>query len=127
MKSLAWLVALFVLAAGFAGILVPEKVLGLRALEASQLGLLIVSVIRIAIGVVLIMSAPATRAPKVLQIAGALMLGAGLATPLFGVDRTRAVLTWEAAQGAPLMRGLGAFVLVLGGLLTFVLTPRKTA
>jgi hypothetical protein len=127
MKSLAWLVAAFVLVAGVAAIVIPDRVLGLRALEASQLGLLIVAVIRIAIGVVLIMSAPATRLPKVLQMVGALMLGAGLATPLFGVDRTRAVLAWEAAQGPALMRALGVAVVALGGGLTFALTPRKPA
>jgi hypothetical protein len=127
MKPLAWLVALFALAAGITMIVAPEWTIGLRSIIATQAGLLVVAVIRIAIGVVLIMAAPGTRAPKLLQMAGALALGAGLATPLFGVDRTKAVLEWEAAQGAPLMRGLGAFVIVLGGLLSFVLTPRKRA
>jgi len=127
MKSLAWLVALFVLAAGVADIVAPDMVLGLRSFIASQLGLLAVAVIRITMGVILIMAAPATRAPKPLQIVGALLLGAGLATPLFGVDRTKAVLEWEAAQGPALIRGLGVFVIALGGLLAFALTPRARA
>src|SRR5437016_1856363 len=103
MKSLAWLVALFALAAGVADIVAPDMVLGLRSFVGSQLGLLAVAVIRITIGVILIMAAPGTRAPKVLQIVGALLLGAGLATPLFGVERTKAVLEWEAAQGTALI------------------------
>ena len=127
MKWLAWLVALFVLAAGVADIVAPDMVLGLRSFIGSQLGLLVVAVIRITIGVILIMAAPGTRAPKVLQIVGALLLGAGLATPLFGVDRTRAVLEWEATQGAMLIRCVGVVAIGLGGLLSFWLTPPKNA
>jgi hypothetical protein len=127
MKSLAWLVALFVLAAGVIAIVMPDRVIGLTSIAATPLGLLVVAVVAIAIGVVLIMVAPATRAPKPLQAAGALLLGAGLLTPLFGVDRTRAVLEWEAAHGASLMRAIGAVVVALGGFLTFALGARKPA
>ncbi len=127
MKSLAWLLAVFVLAAGAVALVAPDRVLALRSLMETQTGLLAASVIRITIGVVLIMAAPASRVPKVLQIAGAVMLGAGLATPLFGIDRTRAVLEWEARQGPALMRAVGVLVLALGGFLGFALTSRKTA
>jgi uncharacterized membrane protein len=127
MKYLAWLVAAFVLAAGVAYIAVPDSVLGLRTFIATQLGLLVVSVIRVVIGVVLIMSAPSTRAPKLFQVAGAVLLGAGLATPLFGVERTKAVLDWEAMQGPLLIRALGVLVIAIGATLAFALTPRKTA
>ena len=127
MKPLAWLVTVFALAAGVALIVAPEWMIGLRSLVATQAGLLVIAVVRIAIGVVLIMGAPGTRAPKLLQIAGAILLGAGLATPLFGVERTKAVMEWEAAQGPVLIRTIGGIVIVLGGLLAFSLTPRKTA
>ena len=125
MKYLAWLVAVVVLAAGVVLVAAPEFMIGLRSLIATQTGLLAIATLRIAIGVVLIMSAPATRVPKVLQVVGAIMLGAGLATPLFGVERTKAVLEWEAAHGPALMRAVGAAVVVLGGLLMFALTPRS--
>jgi hypothetical protein len=124
MKYLAWLVAAFVLVAGVAGIVAPDRVLALRALMATQTALLMIAIVRIAIGVVLIFTAPASRAPKLLQVAGALLLGAGLATPLFGVERTKAVLEWEAMQGPALMRGLGVVIVGLGVGLAFALTPR---
>ena len=60
-----------------------------------------------------------------LQAAGGLMLLAGMATPLFGVERTRAVLAWEAAQGPWLIRLTGVIVIALGGLLTIALRPRQ--
>src|SRR4051812_2006016 len=99
MKVLAWLIAAFVVLAGLAELIAPDRVMGLRSLAGTQIGLLVIAVIRSAIGVVLIMAAPRTRAPKLLQVAGAVLLGAGLATPLFGVERTKAVLEWEAMQG----------------------------
>jgi len=40
MKYPAWLVALFVLAAGAACVVAPDRVIGLRGLAASQAGLL---------------------------------------------------------------------------------------
>src|SRR5262245_57027663 len=99
MKYLAWLVAAFMIAAGVAAITVPEAILSLRSLAATQGALLVFAALRIALGVVFIMTAPASRTPRTLQAAGAVVLLAGLATPLFGVERTKAVLAWEAAQG----------------------------
>jgi len=125
MKYLAWCIAVVVLLAGITGIVAPDRLLSVRGLAATQAGLLAVSVARVAIGVVLIMTAPHSRAPKMLQIAGAAVLLAGLATPLFGVERTRAVLDWEAAQGATLIRVGSVIVVAIGGLLAMALTPRR--
>jgi len=125
MKYLAWAVAGLILCAGLLGIVAPEQLLALRHLIASQTGLLVVAVIRIAIGVVLIMNAPASRAPKLLQYAGGLVLLAGLATPLFGVERTRAVLDWEAAQRPAFVRLAGVAIVAMGGVFAVLLTPRR--
>ena len=125
MKYLAWCIAVVVVLAGITGIVAPDRLLSVRGLAATQAGLLAVSVARVAIGVVLIMTAPHSRAPKMLQIAGAAVLLAGLATPLFGVERTRAVLDWEAAQGATLIRVGSVIVVAIGGLLAMALTPRR--
>jgi len=125
MKFLAWLVALFVIAIGLTELVAPERMFGLGALVATQAGLLAVSVVRIASGVVLIMIAPRTRMPKVLQVVGAIVLGAGLATPLFGVDRTKAVLAWEQAQGPTMARIGGAVAVAIGAVLAFALTSRN--
>src|SRR5436853_6440674 len=104
MKYLGWLVAALVIIVGAAAIVWPDSLSGLRSFAATQLGLLTIATVRIAIGVILIMSAPASRTPKVLQVFGAVALLAGLATPFFGVERTRAVLDWETAQGPALRR-----------------------
>jgi uncharacterized membrane protein len=124
MKYLAWLLAAFIVATGVAGIVAPDTILSLRSLAATQGALLVFGALRVAIGIVLVMAAPRSRAPRTLQAVGAVVLLAGLATPLFGVERTRAVLAWEAAQGRSLIRFGGAIVVTLGGLLTLALRPR---
>jgi len=127
MKYLAWFPAALVVAAGVAGLVAPDTILSLRSLAATQGALVVFAAVRVAIGVLLIMAhgAPRSRAPRTLQIAGAVLLLVGLATPLFGVERTRAVLAWEAAQGPSLIRLGGAIVVVLGGLLAVALRPLR--
>ena len=127
MKYLAWIVALFVIAVGVTGIIAPDRLFSLGSLVATPAGLLVIAVIRITIGIVLIMTAPASRMPRTFQLLGGAVLLAGLVTPLFGVERTKAVLAWEAAHGTVWLRIGGALALAIGGFLTFALTPRKSA
>ena len=126
MKYLSWLLVAFVVAVGVTAIVAPDMILSLRSLAATQGALLVFGALRVAIGVVLIMTAPASRAPRTLQAAGALLLLAGLATPLFGVERTKAVLAWEAEQGPWLIRLGGTIVVALGGLLMVAFRPRRS-
>ena len=125
MKYLAWTLAAFVVAAGVAAIVIPGTIFNLRSLAGTQVALLVFGTLRAAMGIVLIMAAPNSRAPRMLQAAGGLLLLAGMATPLFGVERTRAVLAWEAAQGLWLIRVTGVIVVALGGLLAIALRPRQ--
>ena len=54
------------------------------------------------------------------------VLLAGLATPLFGVERTRAILDWESTQGTALIRIVAGLVLAIGGFIAFaVATGRR--
>jgi hypothetical protein len=127
MKYLAWLVALLVIAAGLTGIVAPDRLMNLRWYVATPAGLFGIAALRIGIGVVLIMVAPVSRAPKTLQTCGALMLLAGLVTPLFGVERARAVLDWEAAQRPALIRLVAALVVAIGGFFALALRPAVKA
>lgn len=127
MKYLAWIVALFAITVGLTGIVAPDRLLGLRSLVATQGALYVIGAIRMAFGVVLIMAAAGSRVPKTLRIVGAVMMLAGLSTPMFGIERTKVVMEWEVAQGPAFMRIVGVVVLALGGLLIFALIPSKGA
>jgi hypothetical protein len=119
MRYLAWVVALLFAIVGIAGLIAPDWVMSLRWIAASQGGLLGIAVLRSAIGIVLIMAAPRSRAPKILQTFGALL-------PLFGVARSKAVLDWEAAQGPALVRAWALLVIVLSGALAFTMRPARS-
>jgi hypothetical protein len=62
-----------------------------------------------AMGLVLIMFAPSSRAPKMLRLIGAVMCLQGLVPQFYSVSRAHARLEWEAELGATLLR-VGAFV-----------------
>src|SRR5678816_2680466 len=79
----------------------------------------VITALRVGIGLVLIKVARISRAPRTLRALGAVVIVAGLATPLFGVERSRAVLDWAATQGTALMLVEGCVALALGAFLAF--------
>jgi uncharacterized membrane protein YwaF len=60
-------------------------------------GLYAIAVLRIAIGLVFVFAAPASRAPRTLRVFGLVVIIAGLMTPWFGVTRAQATLNWVAS------------------------------
>src|SRR5215204_1903684 len=83
-------------------------------------GLYVIAVLRIVIGLVFVLAASASRAPRTLRVLGSIVIIAGLATPWFGVVRARAALDWFASAG-PLFVRLDAVVgMVLGSFLVYV-------
>lgn len=128
MRSIALLVALLIMVAGLAGILAPDGLLALERYVVTPAGLWVVAALRVGIGIVLILVARDSRAPRTLRALGVVVIVAGLATPLFGVERSRAVFDWAASQGTALMRVAGCLGLAIGGFLAFaVATARRPA
>ena len=72
----------------------------------------------------LILAARESRGPGILRAIGAVVLVAGLATPVFGVEAARARLDWEAAH-ATVFRVEGAAFVCLGGLIVSALRPDR--
>ena len=125
MKPAVVIVALWVICAGIAGVVAPQSVMPLRRYVLTPGGLLALASIRIAIGVLFIMVAPRSRVPRILRALGGFLLLAGLVTPLFGVERARAIADWEAAQSLTLIRTVATLITVLGALLVFAVSGRR--
>jgi hypothetical protein len=107
-------VALFGITVGIAGLVSPDGVTAVRRLYfATSAGLYAAAGVRVAMGLVVVLCAPASRAPKTLRALGAVVCMQGLAASLFGPDRARAILEWEAMQGTALLRA-GASVAITG-------------
>ena len=123
MRSAAWLVAVFTIIVGITGLVDPDRMTTVRRLYfATPVGLYAAGAVRVAMGLVVILCAPASRAPKTLRVLGALMCMQALVATLLGPDRARAVLEWETMQGTALLRVGAAVALATGCFLVFAVS-----
>lgn len=122
MRIAVLLVALFTIAVGVLGIVSPERGTAIRRQYfGAPGGIYAAGAIRVAMGLVVILGAAASRAPKTLRALGAVMCMQGLSAVLLGPDRARAVLEWEAVH-TTLLRVGAAVALAAGGFMTFAVT-----
>jgi len=124
MRSLALLIALFVMLVGITGVVAPDGLIAIGRYVVTPAGLYAIGALRVAIGLVFILVASISRAPRTLRVVGAIVLVAGLATPLFGVERTRAVFEWELTYGTTLIRAGACVALIIGGFIAFAVAAR---
>ena len=123
MRSAALLVAVFTIMVGIVGLISPDSGTTARRLYfATPVGLYAAGVVRLAMGLVVILYAHASRAPKTLLALGVLMCMQALAATLLGPDRARAVLEWETMQGTALLRVGAAVALAAGCFLAFAVS-----
>jgi len=110
---------LLILASAFT-IAVPDLRLSLERSLMTPAGLYAIGALRIAIGLGFMLAAPASRAPRTIRVFGLIVIIAGLSTPLFGVARALAILSW-LASASPLLMRLDAVVgIAFGGFLVYV-------
>ena len=122
----ALLVGVFTIVVGIVGIISPESGTAVRRLYfATPVGLYAAGALRVAMGLVLILYAPASRAPKTLRALGAVMCMQALAATLLGPDRARAVLEWETIQGTALLRVGAAVAVAAGAFITFAVSGNR--
>ena len=126
MRIAALLLALFTILVGLVGLVSPDSLMTIRRLYfATPVGLYAAGAVRIAMGVVLILCAPASRTPRTLRALGAVVCMQGLAALLFGPDRARAILEWEAMHTA-LLRAGSLVAAAVGGFVAFAVAKRSS-
>jgi hypothetical protein len=122
----ALLVALFTIVVGIVGLVSPDSVTTVRRLYfATPARLYAAGAVRVAMGLVVILCGPASRAPTTLRALGAVMCMQGLAATLLGPDRARAILEWETMQETALLRVGAAVALAAGGFIAFAVTGHR--
>jgi hypothetical protein len=122
----AWLVALFTIVVAIVGLISPDSVTAVRRLYfATPAGLYAAGALRLTMGLVVILCAPNSRAPKTLRALGAVMCMQGITATLLGPDRARAVLEWETTQGTALLRLGAAVALAAGVFLAFAVSGHR--
>jgi hypothetical protein len=127
MKLLTVVIGVFIVVIGLIGVIVPSALLRAADYATTPIGLYAAAAIRIGIGIVLMLVAPTTRTPKLIRVFGGIAVVAGVITAFVGVDRARAILVWETAQGTILIRLSALLALVFGSFIVFAVTSRRAA
>ena len=128
MRLLGLVIGALVILVSAISLAVPDLKLSLERSAMTPTGLYAIAVLRIAIGLVFVCVAPASRAPRTLRVLGLVVIIAGLMTPWFGVTRAQATLNWVASAGPLLMRLDAVVGMALGGFLMYVFrTPTQRA
>jgi hypothetical protein len=123
----ALIVAVVTVAVGIVGLMSPDSLTTVRRLYfATSAGLYAAGAVRAAMGLVVILCAPGSRAPKTLRALGAVMCMQALAATLLGPDGARAILEWETKQGTALLRVGAAVALAAGGFVAFAVSGHRT-
>ena len=120
MRIAALLVALFTIVVSTVGIVSPDSGMTLRRLYfATPSRFYAAGAVRIAMGLVLILAASISRWPRTLRALGAVMCLQAIAAHLFGLERARAIMEWEAMQGIALLRAGAVVALAASGFIVF--------
>jgi hypothetical protein len=132
LKTLAFAVGLCILTVGAIGILAPPVMLGFARhfLTTGASGFSAITVIRVAFGIVLILVAPASRAPRGLRVLGYAIVILGIVTglaSLVAMDRARGSIEWWLRQGQGVVRLTGLPLVALGGFVAYACAPVRRA
>ena len=120
-------IALLSIVVGIAGIASPDGGMTLRRLCFATPGLFYAVVaVRSAMGLGLILAAASSRWPRTLRALAAVVCLQGVAATLFGLERARAIMEWEAMQGTALLRAGAVVALATGGFVAFAVTKRPS-
>jgi hypothetical protein len=127
-KLLAMALGLIVAAIGVLGVAAPSVLLEFgRSLQTTN-ALYSVAAVRVMFGAILLWVAPVSRTPKILRVLGVSIIIAGVFTPFFGVERSRAIFDWWSTQGSFFTRAWAIVAVVFGLFIVYaVASPRRSA
>jgi hypothetical protein len=124
-KSLAFVIGLCIVAVGAIGIVAPSALIWFAERFSAPVDWYAVSAFRAAFGVLLLVVAKDSRAPRALRVVAFVPLLAALSMPFVGVERARAIVDRWALQGAGIVRLTVIPVLALGGFVAYACAPAR--
>ncbi|MDH3818471.1 MAG: hypothetical protein OES21_07645 [Myxococcales bacterium] len=118
--------AAFTALIGVWGVFVPSRLITFAARFGTARGLWFAAGIRVVLGLALWFAAPASRAPLLLQVLGAIALVAGLMLPFIGLERFKALLDWWTQLSPVAIRVSAVFSIAFGAAVLWALMPSAT-
>ena len=122
MRYVLLTIGVIVVLLGIAGVVQPEILVSIGRLAVTSTGLWVLGAVRVSIGFVVILSAPASRTPRTLRVLGIVVLIAGLITPFLSVEWTRSMLDREVSLGPAFMRALAGGVAAAGAFFIYAVS-----
>ncbi len=130
LRALAVVIGSLICAFAAAGIIVPSVLVWIAERSVTPGVYYVIAVVRVAVGLVLISVASASRAPKTLRVLGGVILVAGIATAVTGlaaIERGRAFVDWWLRQGSGMARLTCILLLAVGGFVAYACAPSRRA
>lgn len=121
---IAW--GVLVMCFGVWAVVQPFSLTQIADLFLTRGGLWAAVALRVAFGVLLWMSAPASRMPRTLRVLGALFVLGGLVLPVVGLERMQGIAEWGAGQDGSVLRVVALMAVGLGAFIVWSMWPRKS-
>lgn len=125
LKIVATLMSLSIAGLGILGLVAPDVLLEFGRSLLVPPALYGVAAVRVAFGALLILVATQSRMPRTLRVIGAVIVVAGILTPLFGIERIGEVFGWISAQASFLVRAVAVLPLGIGLFFVFALNSHR--
>lgn len=125
MKRFAFAIGLLMILLALTGLFWPEALAQVGHYSFTSTGLYVVAIIRLVIGVVLFLAAPASRAPTTLRILGVLVCVAGVAAAIITIERADLLMEWWIGHGIGFIRIAAVVVLAVGSFIAYATAPRR--
>lgn len=125
MKTLAFAIALLIIFLGLTGLFWPDALLSVGRYSFTSVGIYVVAIARVAIGLVLFLAAPASRAPKALRVIGVIACVAAVLVAFISIERAQELMNWWSANGMGFIRIAAVAVLLLGSFIAYATAPRR--
>jgi hypothetical protein len=122
---LALCISLLLLVQGLTGLAAPDVFAGVVRFMQTSPAIYAAAAVRVAVGIVLLRAASASRLSIFLRILGGFVLLGGLLTPFVGKQFAEVILDCGSWQGFALVRLFAAVSLVLGLVTAYAVAPKS--
>lgn len=129
MTTARWIVTGFgvvVVCLGAGSLAWPDTLVDFAEQFVSTRGLWIAVALRLALGILLWITAPASRTPVVLRVLGVLFVLSAAALPILGLDRLEAIVDWGSGLAPIALRAAGLVAALVGAFLVWSVSPRRS-
>jgi hypothetical protein len=123
----AIMIGVLIMAQGVLGLASPTMLAGVVGTIQIAPVMYSAAVVRVLIGVILVLAASGSRAPKSLRCLGALIFLAGLLTPFIGLQFAQFVLAWWSDGGPAVVYVWAGALLLLGAFIVYANIPSRRA